>query len=230
LDNSVYNSFESSISKERLEKYSLIFDTTDKTIIIHKYLLNTELAKALYFSIQTLETTLRNNIHNVLSKQLENEKWFEDEAFLNPRLKIKIDDAKRKIHKSKELTAGRIISELSFGFWTYLFGREYEQKIWNKNIKQIFPNIPKQMATRRNLSERINTIRNLRNKVFHFDTIIHIKNLFEIHKELLEMIYWLNKDIYDLTIEFDEFENVYNGEEKIIKDKLDNLCRRDDDL
>jgi hypothetical protein len=230
LNNSIYKSFESSISKERLEKYSFIFDTTDKTIIIHKYLLNTELSKALYFPIQTLETTLRNNIHNVLSKQLGNEKWFEDKEFLNPRLKIKIDDAKRKIHKSKELTSGRIISELSFGFWTYLFAREYEQKIWNKNIKQIFPNIPKKFATRRNLSERINTIRNLRNKVFHFDTIIHIKNLFEIHKELIEMIYWLNKDIYDLTIEFDEFENVYNNEEKIIKEKLDNLCRSANDL
>jgi len=33
-----------------------------------------------------------------------------------------------------------------------------------------------------------------------------------------------------LIIEFDEFENVYKNEEKIIKEKLENLCRRNDDL
>jgi hypothetical protein len=59
--------------------------------------------------------------------------------------------------------------------------------------------------------DKINFIRKLRNKIFHFDAIIHIKNLFEIHKELLEMIYCLNKDIHDLTIKFDEFENVYKN-------------------
>jgi len=86
------------------------------------------------------------------------------------------------------------------------------------------------MAIRKRLSERINTIKNLRNKVFHYDTIIKMENLSQIHREVLEMIYWLNKEIYDLTIEFDEFENVYNNEEKIIKEKLDNLCRSANDL
>lgn len=232
MDEKLFENLEKAISKDRLEHYSKIFETNDKKVIIQKYLLNVELSKALYFPLQTLETTLRNSIHIVLSEKLNNEFWFEDTNFINPKTIEKRDilNARDKIDTSKNQTTGRIISELSFGFWSYLFGRYYEQTIWNRYVKQIFPNIPKNMAIRKRLSERINTIKNLRNKVFHYDTIIKMENLSQIHREVLEMIYWLNKEIYDLTIEFDEFENVYNNEEKIIKEKLDNLCRSANDL
>lgn len=225
MNEELFESLEKAISKDRLSHYSTLFKTKDKKIIIQKYLLNVELSKALYLPIQNLEITFRNNLHRVLSQKLENEFWFDDENFLNHRLKIKIDEARKKIHKNKEQTTGRIISELSFGFWTYLLGTDYEQKIWNRYIKLIFPNIPKNRATRKKLSGQINTIRNLRNKVFHFDTIIDIKNLFEIHKQILEFIYWLNEDVYKLTMEFDEFENIYNNEEKVIEEKLYELSK-----
>jgi len=228
LNEKLYDNLERSISKDRLEHYSKIFNTNDKKIVIQKYLLNIALSKALYFSLQKFETTLRNNIHTILATQLKTDKWYEIEDFLTIDSYRKIDDAKKTI--TKELTAGRVVSELNFGFWCALFSKSYDQKIWNKYAKQIFPNIPRKYATRKILMDRINLIRKLRNKVFHFDTIIHIKNLFEIHKELLEMIYWLNKDIYNLTIEFDEFEYVYKNEEEIIKDKLANLCRSANDL
>ncbi|MDD4505676.1 MAG: hypothetical protein PHE60_04805 [Sulfurospirillaceae bacterium] len=221
----LFENLEKSISRDRLEHYSKIFSINDKKIIIQKYLLNVALSKSLYFPLQTFETTLRNSIHIALSDKLNNEFWFDDENFLTPRLRAKIDEAKNKIDKSKALTTGRIISELSFGFWTYLLGKEYEQKIWNKYVKLIFPNIPKNMAVRKKLAARINTIRNLRNKIFHFDTIVDIKNLFEIHQEILDFIYWLNKDIYKLTCLFDEFENVYKNEEKIIEIKLNDLSK-----
>lgn len=228
----LFENLENAISKDRLEHYSKIFNTNDKKVIIQKYMLNVEVSKSFYFLLQTLETTLRNSVHKVLSEKLNNEFWFEDKSFMNPKTiqNNNIDKAREKINDNKVQTSGRIISELSFGFWSYLFGSYYQQKIWNKYIKYIFPNIPKSIAKRNILSQRINTIKNLRNKVFHYDTIIKIQNLSQIHKELLEMIYWLNKDIYDLTIKFDEFEDIYKNEEEIIKSKLDNLCRRDNDL
>ncbi len=227
MNEKLFESLEKAISPDRLKHYAIVFNSNDKKLIIQKYLLNVELSKALYFPLQTLETTLRNNIHSVLSEKLNNELWFEDSSFMNPQTLNKGDilKAREKIDKSKTQTPGRIISELSFGFWSYLFGKYYEQKIWNRYIKLIFPNIPKSMAQRRKLSERVNTIKNLRNKVFHFDTIINIKNLFEIHKQILEIIYWLNTDVYRLTTELDEFEYIYNNEEKIIEEKLDKLNR-----
>lgn len=231
MDDKLFESLEESISKDRLEHYSKIFCENEKKTIIQKYLLNVELSKALYFPLQTLETTLRNNIHRILSKKLNNEFWFEDSNFMNPRTIDKKDvlKARNNIHNSKVKTSGRIISELSFGFWSYLFGKYYEQKIWNKYIKLIFPNIPKNMLKRKNISERINTIKNLRNKVFHFDTIINIKNLPELYNQILEVIYWLNEDVYNLTITFDEFDYIYKNEEEIIKEKLEIISRRTDE-
>lgn len=223
MNNEFYKNLEKSVSNERLSHYFTIFQTEDKKTIIRKYLLNIELSKSFYLPLQKLETTLRNNIHTTLSNQLENDNWFEISDFLTNDSYKKISEAKNNINK--ELTPGRIISELNFGFWCALFSKPYDQKVWNKYTKLIFPNIPRKYATRKVLMKKTNLIRKFRNKIFHFDTIINIKNLFEIHKEILEMIYWLNKDVYKLTIAFDEFEYIYNNEEKIIKEKLDELSK-----
>lgn len=225
MNDEVFKSLEKAISKDRLEHYAKIFNLNSNKSIIKKYILNVELSKSLYFPLQTLETTLRNSIHEVLTQKFNNEFWFENESFINPKTIVKgdITTARSKIENSKEQTSGRIISELNFGFWSYLFGRYYEQKIWNKYVKQIFPNIPKNMAKRRILAQIINTIKNLRNKVFHFDTIVNIESLFEIHNQILEVIKWLNKDIYNLVSELDDFDYIYKNEEKVIEEKLDNL-------
>lgn len=227
MNDKLFGNLEKAISEDRLKHYADVFNSNNKRVIIQKYLLNVELSKSLYFPLQTLETTLRNSIHRILSEKLNNEFWFEDSNFINPKTIHNKDilKAREKIDNYKIQSPGRIISELSFGFWSYLFGKYYEQKIWNRYVKLIFPNIPKNMARRRKISEKINTIKNLRNKVFHFDTIIDIRNLFEIHKQILEVIYWLNEDSYMLTIEFDEFEYIYNNEEEIIEKKMDKLNR-----
>ena len=47
-----------------------------------------------------------------------------------------------------------------------------------------------------------------------------------MHKQILEVIKWLNKDIYDLVNELDDFDYIYKNEEKVIEEKLDNLLGR----
>lgn len=229
MNGQLFFNLEKSISKDRLKHYAKYFQTNDQKILIQKYLLNVELSKSLYLPIQNLEITFRNNIHATLSTQLRNEFWFDDESFLRDKERERINGVKKKIEKNKELTSGRIISELSFGFWSFLLSGLYQQKIWNRYIKQIVPNMPRKITKRNILSRDFNTIKNLRNKVFHFDTIIEMNNLFDIHKQILEFIYWLNEDVYNLTLEFDEFEYIYNNEEKIIKEKLEKLNRRNNE-
>jgi hypothetical protein len=130
LNEKLYDNLEKSISKDRLEHYSTVFDTNDKKIVIQKYLLNIELSKALYFPLQKFETTLINNIHNILATQLKTDKWYETKDFLTVDSYKRIDDAKKNI--TKELTYGRVVSELNFGFCCALFSKSYDQKICNK--------------------------------------------------------------------------------------------------
>lgn len=43
----------------------------------------------------------------------------------------KLHDAKDSMmRQGKLLTSGRVVAELSFGFWTALIGRKYEKRLW----------------------------------------------------------------------------------------------------
>ena len=168
LNQKLYEQLEQAISKDRLEEYSKILKTNKTKTIFTYYILNSEISKSLYIPLQNLEVALRNSIHTALSTHFKTEKWYEIDGFLEQKELYKINEAKNKLSKSRDkITPYKIISELSFGFWTMLFGRNYEQKIWNKLIKQIFPHIPKHMRNRKDIAAQINAVRYLRNKVFH---------------------------------------------------------------
>lgn len=220
----LYEQLELSISKERLDEYSKILETSNKKEIFTYYILNSELSKSLYIPIQNLEITLRNNLHNTFTNFYKTDKWYEVEGFLETTEIKKINEVIKRLKSSnKEPTSGRVISELNFGFWTTLFSKKYDQKIWSKHIKQIFPNVPRNNRNRKNLSAKINTIRYFRNRVFHFEPIFNKHNLSDVHNDILNMIKWLNTAVYDVTIMFDEFSDIYENETNKTIKKLDAL-------
>jgi len=213
MNEKLYEQLELSISKTRLDEYSKILKTQDKKIIFTYYILNSEIAKSLYIPLQNLEVALRNSIHNTLTAYYKTEHWYDIEDFLLPNELKKISEAKSKIVRAKkELTADRIISELSFGFWTSLFSKTYDQKIWNKHTKQMFPNMLKKDRNRRVLSSKINTIRYFRNRIFHFEQIFDKQNLPQVHKDIFEIIKWLNLSLYEITTELDEFNDIIQNQ------------------
>ena len=220
----LYEQLELSISKDRLDEYSKILKTDKTKTIFTYYILNSKISKSLYIPLQNLEVALRNSIHTALTTHLKTEKWYEIDGFLEQKELYKINEAKNKLSKSRdEITPHKVISELSFGFWTMLFGRNYEQKIWNKLIKQIFPYIPKHLRNRKEIAPQINAVRYLRNKVFHFQQIIDKNNLEVIHSDILNFIKWLNLALYDVTVEFDEFTDICKNETKNTIKKLNKI-------
>jgi len=224
LNQELYKQLELSISKDRLEEYKRILRTTKTKTVFTYYILNSELSKSWYMPLQNLEVTLRNNFHNVFTQYFKTNKWYEIEDFLEVNELKKIESAKYKIRKSrKEVTASRVISELNFGFWTALFSTQYEQKIWIKYSKDIFPNIPNKNKNRKLLSSKLNTIRYFRNRIFHFEPIFKNKNLNSVYTDILNMIKWLNLGIYSVTVEFDEFNDICKNETKNTIKKLNKI-------
>jgi len=213
MNEKLYEQLELSISKTRLDEYSKILKTQDKKTIFTYYILNSEIAKSLYIPLQNLEVALRNSIHNTLTAYYKTEHWYDIGDFLLHNELKKITEAKSKITRAKkELTADRIISELSFGFWTSLFSKTYDQKIWNKHTKQIFPNMLKKDRNRRVLSSKINTIRYFRNRIFHFEQIFNKQNLPQVHQDIFEIIKWLNISLFEITTELDEFNDIIQNQ------------------
>jgi hypothetical protein len=78
-----------------------------------------------------LEVSLRNGIHDAATAYFKTDTWFDLPDVLSPQEIHKVQEAKYALIKSKKpLDAGRIIPELTFGFWTSLFDVRYEKIFW----------------------------------------------------------------------------------------------------
>lgn len=205
-----------SISHERLEAYRQRRTDSDDLNLYAHYAWNIALSESLYPALQGLEVSIRNSIHDAASERFKTEYWFDDISLLYPPEKESVRKAKETLIKSKKpLDVGRIIAELNFGFWTSLFDVRYEQRFWPWLLKPVFPSMPRTERTRKTLSQRLNKIRQLRNRIFHHEPIWHWRDLRRQHAELLEAIYWINPAMMKFVKELDRFpvilEKGYDG-------------------
>lgn len=184
-DNKIVNS----LTIERLSSYKST-ESSDLRNQLSVYAWNSALCAALYPWLSMLEVALRNAMDNAIGEDKNNDYWFELPFFDN----LPIEEAKKKIlSQKKEITPGRIIAELNFGYWTRLFSTRYEtqQIIWPRLIKPIFPDLPRSLCARESLSKRIQDLRKLRNRVYHYEPIWRF-DLNQYFVELQEIIGGLN--------------------------------------
>jgi hypothetical protein len=199
------------ISHERLEAYRQRgTDGSDLDLFAH-YAWNIALCKGLYPALQGLEVALRNSIHDAATVAYQTELWFD-----NPRVipHLREQEAIRKaketlVRDRKPLEAGRIVAELSFGFWTSLLDVRYEQILWPRLLKSVFPFMPRPIRTRKTLSKRLHRIRHMRNRVFHHEPIWHWRDLAPQHGELWQAIEWINPAMLEMIKILDRFSEVY---------------------
>jgi len=200
------------VSTPRLDAYSARGVAPEFVDIYSHYLWNIALCESLYPALQTLEIVLRNNIHDALSHQFGTPRWYEPSATIlqGPELR-RVDDAKQDLmREGKPVTPGRVVAELSFGFWTVgLLRGAYEVSIWRSIIQPVFPRIPSSMRTRNTVSRLLNDIRDLRNRVFHHEPIWHLTNLTTKHQRILKMIQYMNPSMKDFVTIADNFPAVY---------------------
>lgn len=123
----------------------------------------------------------------------------------------KIAEAKQTLqHQGKPIQPGRLIAELSFGFWTSLFDRRYEPLLWPRLLKPVFPIMPRRIRTTRIASRRLNGLRTLRNRVFHYEPIWRMPNLHGLHQDIVETIGWMNPSMHDAQLMLDHFPEIYS--------------------
>ena len=203
-----YSEIENVFTTIRLSVYKQ--DGVDDSICLARYLYNIEVCKSLYSSLNIFEVTFRNSIDKVLCSIAGADNWY-DILSLDPTSMKNINDAKHKIQKKgKPITHDRIISELTFGFWTSLLTPRYSQASFqSKIIKSCFNTVPVAQRNIKYLQIRFDKVRILRNRVSHHERIIHWKDLYLQHDELLESIKWLDKASYELACSCDRFPKIY---------------------
>ena len=89
--------------------------------------------------------------------------------------------------EGKPLDAGRVVAELSFGFWTGLTGPKYDV-LWRNHLVKIFPRRPVQRA---HVQTRLNSIRKLRNRVAHHEPILSRPLQRDIN-QIFDIISWMS--------------------------------------
>jgi hypothetical protein len=210
------------LSAERLEGYG--GSAMPRPDVITRYLCNMALCEALYPSLQALEVALRNTLFNAGEAVYpfpgapaagQTPCWLDMPGILLGEEPNKVAAAKRRLRDAnKQLEPGRVVAELTFGFWTALFDVRYESTkiLWPRLFGQkIFADAPKSRRSRKALSPLLNRVRLLRNRAFHHEPIWHWKDLPDQHALTLELIGWMSPPLRRTVEALDRFDAVHSA-------------------
>ena len=207
-----FQKIEAILNSERLDAYR--GDGADEALTLSRYALNMALSESLYPALQFAEIALRNVIHKAMSDHLGADTWFiESRARLLEWQRRSVIEAKRKLaDNQKPETPGRVVAELNFGFWTGFFNREHAQTgIGHFLAGRSFPHAPRDEQDFTKLGHRWKKIRDLRNRVFHHERILHWRDLDERHQAILDIIAWMSPPLRKFVGSLDRFAVIRTG-------------------
>lgn len=204
-------------SPERLITYGL--NTESEIIVFDNYAKNIEKAESFYTAISILEVCLRNAISEAIHREtpLKSE-WLVSElnlqSILTKRMHKKLKKANKKLLSQLHLNPssiapyGKLVAELTFGFWVHLFSRDYIPNLWMKYnylFKNVFPNYDKYIKldypnvagiNRVNVMyAKLKVVLDFRNRVFHYEPIFnHPAGLNNVYSDIEKIVGAMSED------------------------------------
>jgi hypothetical protein len=226
--------FEQLVSPARLDRYRPTSRDDLDTVVT--YLWNVSLSEALLQCISAVEIGLRNSIHTVCTAYAGTDQWFWAVLHANDR-KI-IDDHWTKLATKlrRPPSSGKVIADLTLGFWPQLFDHRYKDFWWDNGeaqLKAVFPHLPTGAPPhlkvgRKDVFQALNLFRELRNRAMHHEPIFMgiarpdfgtpppIVLLPDIHAQIVDMLGWINPLLARSLSIVDRFPDVYvNGKAEI---------------
>ena len=116
------------LSLARLSSYKNEAETIEE--LLAKYAYNIKVSEAFYPVLALFEIVLRNKICSAIEKLIK-PNWLiaelEKQNILRNEEYLKLIEAKEHLIKNnKKITNDRLIAEMTFGFWVYLFTKAYK--------------------------------------------------------------------------------------------------------
>jgi hypothetical protein len=192
------------LSNERLNAYGIGRPDEEK---LANYLWNMALCESSYPALHGLEIALRNAVFRAGAAAFPNVATLDVPCWLDaaPPIILAADlhvigAAKTRLRRAnKPMEPGRLVADLSFGFWTTLFDVRYERSrtLWPRLFAHglMHPASPRSLRSRNKLSPLLNRIRHLRNRVFHYEPIWHWSDLHEQHALALDLLGWFSPEL-----------------------------------
>ena len=204
-----FQQIEGILHAERIDAYRQ--DGADPVLTLGRYTLNMALSESLYPALQFAEVALRNAIHQAMTARCRTGAWYDTPAARLTQWQInQIAEAKSSLTKHrKSIIPGRMVAELNFGFWTGFFNKAHGQTgIGHYLASTIYPHAPLAEQNLNKLGVRWQNIRDLRNRVFHHERILHWKDIAARHHAILEVISWISQELHDLAGALDRFASL----------------------
>jgi hypothetical protein len=200
-----FQQIETALAPERLDAYRQ--DGAAPVVALARYLLNMALCEALYSPLQFAEIALRNALHTNLTRRFCTPSWYDVIPALPPWQQNQLSEARQKLLlNGKSVTPGRMVAELQFGFWTGFFNKSHAGTgLGHALSSQAFPHAPRPERNMKNLDARWKMIRDLRNRVFHHERIIHWTNLDAQHTAITEITGWISPELRQMALALDRF-------------------------
>lgn len=187
----------STLTQQRLSKYLTASHGVEQHAL-KLYVLNAKVSAAFLTDIHYVEIALRNKFDAELANGFCSPHWFSVPSFttlLDKRGHDILYSAQRaamkKYPKGTVITAiptGKMIAELTFGFWLSLTDRKFTHSLWTPYLYKAFSPNPAPNRAVFNLS--LEKVRQLRNRIAHHEPIFHM-NLLEAHRNLCDVTHAL---------------------------------------
>lgn len=165
-------------SPTRLNKYSVACGgNTAKALTLYRH--NVKLCQKFYGILNIFEVVLRNALNTHYQSVFNDVEWVENQ--MQPRGMTENAPQKNEVlriiatlRQSRRYTNGRVVSSVSFGFWTHLFTRP-PFRPGGQNLLRIFPNRTVGLGQRAVFNE-LQEIKTFRNRIVHHEAIFFDDN------------------------------------------------------
>ena len=238
-----FTDLEKAISKARAGRYlqsatNDVTGTADPGRALQLYEHNMRLSAELWGTIGAVEVVIRNVLAETIAARHAHIRpgillrWYDGPSWLDPgewftsHSLVSIDSAKRRAGDrgpgplSERAAEGKVVAELTLGFWRYLLVARYEHSLWNPALRAMFA-VPGQLSgsdSRKEVYRRVEALNYLRNRVAHHEPIYEPFQIpgqpspaapDQIVHEAIELVSWTNPIAADWIQTHDSFVSSY---------------------
>jgi len=185
------------LTPDRIQSY-LTACGGDTAAALDLYVWNGEVAGALLATIGYVEVFTRNALDRQLTQwalSRQQNEWF-NIAPLDQQGRADIAKARQRATANDRCPElhGKVVAELSFGFWRFLVAQRYHTSLWVPALHVAFPKGATDIRRRRREVERLMTdLSYVRNRAAHHEPI-HRRNLDNDYQAVLTLASWIDPE------------------------------------
>lgn len=227
-----YDEFERIMSKPRMGRYlAATGNNTRKAMTLYR--LNLRLSQELFTIISCFEVALRNAIDRHYCSQHGNQ-WIKDSIAKGGIFTLKKCRGTARIIRKvlrrlgTDYTHPKIVAEMDFGFWRFLFASP-QYNAAGKSLLKIFPAKPKSTPTlhydHKYVFRELQKVNNIRNRIAHHEAIcfqlghavIDTSYCRQHYRLILDLFNWLQIDESALLYGLDHVTDTIHRIDHLIK-------------